>query len=108
MANLVLLAVFQVIIDKLSNFGLAKLGSFLDFKDDVEKLKYTLLIVEAVLKDAEEKQVTKSTVRIWLSKLKVVTFDAEALLVLLSPDDSLLDRRYADEISICFMRWRRL
>ncbi|PON39782.1 hypothetical protein PanWU01x14_302890 [Parasponia andersonii] len=98
MANLVLPTVFQVIIDKLSSFDLEKLGSVLNFKDDVEKLKHILPIVEAILEDAEEKQMTRPTMRIRLSKLKVVALDVEAMLLLLLTDDSLFDRRYANEV----------
>ncbi|PON93740.1 NB-ARC domain containing protein [Trema orientale] len=98
MAELVLSSVFEVITDRLTSFVLDKFGSVWDFNDDVEKLKRTLTMVEAVLEDAEEQQQTRSAVRIWLSKLKDVAYDAEALLLRLSAGNSLLDRKHADDI----------
>ncbi|MCI28143.1 disease resistance protein [Trifolium medium] len=60
---------------------------FLDFfhtKDlDVsllKKLKITLLSLQAVLNDAEEKQFTNSAVKQWLDELTRAVFDADDLL----------------------------
>ena len=95
MAELALSSVVQVIVDKLGSFVVEKFGSLiLDFKDNVEKLQGTLPMVQAVLEDAEEEQATRPAVRIWLSKLKHVAYDAEALLLLLSANNSLLNRKY--------------
>ncbi|PON93751.1 NB-ARC domain, LRR domain containing protein [Trema orientale] len=98
MAELALSAVFQVIFDKLASFGLDKSGSILDFKANVEKLQLTLTRVQALLDDAEEKQVTKQAVRSWLSDLKDLAHDAEALLLGLPADDSLKERIHADKV----------
>ncbi|XP_054820056.1 putative disease resistance RPP13-like protein 1 [Prosopis cineraria] len=42
-------------------------------------LKVTLLMLEVVLNDAEEKQVTNGSVKEWLEELKDAVFDAEDL-----------------------------
>ncbi|PON93742.1 NB-ARC domain containing protein [Trema orientale] len=88
MADLVLSSVFEVIIDKLTSLVLEKFGSFLDLKDKLEKLQGTLPMVQAVLEDAEETRVTKPVVRIWLSKLKDVAYEAEGLLLLYSSENN--------------------
>ncbi|KAB2594930.1 disease resistance protein [Pyrus ussuriensis x Pyrus communis] len=46
----------------------------------LEKLKLTFLALDAVLDDAEEKQIEKPRVKKWLDELKHAVFDAEDLL----------------------------
>jgi len=61
-------------------------GEFIDFvqswKLDVallEKLKITLLSLQAVLHDAEDKQITNPNVKEWLHRLQDAVFEAENL-----------------------------
>ncbi|CAN6566971.1 unnamed protein product [Malus baccata var. baccata] len=74
-------ASIQTLCDKIAS------GEFMDFllrnKLDhslLEKLKLTFLTLDAVLDDAEEKQIQKPRVRKWLDELKHAVFDAEDLL----------------------------
>ncbi|RXH92999.1 hypothetical protein DVH24_013575 [Malus domestica] len=74
-------ASIQTLCDKIAS------GEFMDFlrgkKLDhslLEKLKLTFLTLDAVLDDAEEKQIEKPRVRKWLDELKHAVFDAEDLL----------------------------
>ncbi|PNX86873.1 NBS-LRR resistance protein, partial [Trifolium pratense] len=46
----------------------------------LEKLKLTLLSLQAVLNDAEEKQITNPSVKQWLDNLRDVIFEADDLL----------------------------
>ena len=46
----------------------------------LDELKLTLLTLDAVLNDAEEKQITSATVKEWLEELKDAIYDAEDLL----------------------------
>ncbi|XVF83137.1 hypothetical protein PTKIN_Ptkin16aG0109400 [Pterospermum kingtungense] len=46
----------------------------------LKKLKPTLMSVNAVLDDAENKQITNPSVRSWIDELKDAVYDAEDLL----------------------------
>ena len=49
-------------------------------KDLIDKLKIELLTADAVLSDAEEKQITNPKVKEWLNELKHAAYDADDLL----------------------------
>ncbi|XP_010058597.2 putative disease resistance protein RGA1 [Eucalyptus grandis] len=49
-------------------------------KDDREKLKNTLEMIQKVLADAEQKQTKEEAVRLWLLKLEDFCYDAEDVL----------------------------
>ncbi|XP_030963486.1 putative disease resistance RPP13-like protein 1 [Quercus lobata] len=59
-------------------------GPFKEFfagdKDLIDKLKIELLTADAVLSDAEEKQITNPKVKEWLNELKHAAYDADDLL----------------------------
>ncbi|CAB4317183.1 unnamed protein product [Prunus armeniaca] len=46
----------------------------LNVKEDVEKFTGTLEVIQAVLEDAEQRQVTEASVKIWLDKLKDISY----------------------------------
>nr|KYP41963.1 Putative disease resistance RPP13-like protein 1 [Cajanus cajan] len=71
-------AAVEVLLDRIVSHDL-----FRSKKPDtslLEKLRITLLSVEALLNDAEEKQFTNPPVKKWLHALKQAFFDAEDLL----------------------------
>ena len=44
------------------------------FKEEIDKLGQTLQIIQAVLEDAEERQVKEKALKIWLTELKEVAY----------------------------------
>ncbi|XP_027157272.1 putative disease resistance protein RGA3, partial [Coffea eugenioides] len=80
MADALLGSAVRVLVEKAINLASEQIGLFVGFKKDLEKLKDTLTGIQAVLHDAEKKQVTKDSVKLWLEKLQRMAFDAENLL----------------------------
>ncbi|KAM5554738.1 putative disease resistance protein RGA1 [Rosa sericea] len=80
MADVVLSPALQVIFDRVASPVLQKLADIWDMKDNLQSLQHALVMVQAVLEDAEEQQLTNKAVRLWLSKLKNAAHDADDLL----------------------------
>ncbi|KAJ4723921.1 Disease resistance protein [Melia azedarach] len=72
----------EVLFDRLASRDLlgfvSQLKSGVDL--ELEKWKDTLSLIEAVLSDAEEKQLTDKAVKIWLDNLRDFAYDAEDVL----------------------------
>ncbi|KAL6297254.1 hypothetical protein ACE6H2_005396 [Prunus campanulata] len=51
-----------------------ELKHVLNVKEDVEKFTATVEVIQAVLEDAEQRQVTEASVKIWLDKLKDISY----------------------------------
>ncbi|XP_026400382.1 disease resistance protein RGA2-like [Papaver somniferum] len=60
--------------------NLPQIGMAWGVKDDLEKLKDTLEMIEAVTYDAEKKQANEKAVRLWLKRLRNVVYDADDVL----------------------------
>jgi hypothetical protein len=80
-AGLLLSPFLQVFFERMAS------GDFVDFfrgrklnEGLLRKLKIALLSVNALLEDAEEKQLTKPAVKVWLDELKDAVYDAEHVL----------------------------
>ncbi|KAL5719148.1 hypothetical protein ACHQM5_011969 [Ranunculus cassubicifolius] len=78
---------------------------------ELEKLSETLSTIQAVLVDAEVKQINDKPMRDWLRKLKDAAYDAEDILEeckieVVSPESEIGDRsctgQVSDSISLCF------
>ncbi|CAA3014101.1 disease resistance RGA3 [Olea europaea subsp. europaea] len=69
-----------VIIEKIADPVLRRLADFWKLEDRFKKLQRILPMVQAVIQDAEERQITDKAVRIWLSQLKDAAYKAEDLL----------------------------
>uniref|UniRef100_A0A7N2RD33 Disease resistance protein RGA3 n=1 Tax=Quercus lobata TaxID=97700 RepID=A0A7N2RD33_QUELO len=80
MADAILYGVVQTIIESLGSSTLQPIGSIWGVKDDLEKMKNTVLAIQAVLKDAEEQQVENHQVKHWLMNLRDAVYDADDLL----------------------------
>ncbi|XP_077237363.1 uncharacterized protein LOC143879048 [Tasmannia lanceolata] len=60
--------------------ALQDIKSIWGFGEELDKLESTVTIIEGVVEDAEEKQVSSKAVRKWLGKLKNIAYDADDLL----------------------------
>ncbi|XP_037491101.1 LOW QUALITY PROTEIN: disease resistance protein RGA2-like [Jatropha curcas] len=80
MEEIVLSPLLQVIYDRVASPVLQRLADMWDLKDNLKRLQQSLLMVQAILEDAEEQQVTRKAVRVWLSMVKSAASDAEDLL----------------------------
>ncbi|XP_058184454.1 putative disease resistance protein At3g14460 isoform X2 [Rhododendron vialii] len=58
-----------------------------DFKEDLEKLRERLEMIQALLHDAEKKKITSQTMVVWLKKLKAPICNAENVLDELAYED---------------------
>ncbi|XP_059652592.1 putative disease resistance RPP13-like protein 1 [Cornus florida] len=76
-----LLASIQMLFDRMASREFISFFSKRKFDDGlVHKLKLTLLAIQAVLDDAEDKQITNKNVKDWLDELQHVVYQAEDLL----------------------------
>ncbi|XP_058107274.1 putative disease resistance protein RGA3 [Magnolia sinica] len=67
-------------VDKLNNILLDEVALLVGVTDEIERLSSTLTLIQAVLTDAETRQVKDKAVKIWLERLKDVSYDLDDLL----------------------------
>ncbi|XP_077239487.1 putative disease resistance protein RGA3 [Tasmannia lanceolata] len=72
--------VLDALIVNLKESALEEIKSILGFEEELEKLESTVTLIQGVVEDAEEKQVSSKAVRKWLGKLKNIAYDADDLL----------------------------
>ncbi|CAI0554978.1 unnamed protein product [Linum tenue] len=80
MAEIILIPVAKQILGKATDLASEQFGLLWNFKRELLKLKDTIGTIQAVLRDAEEKQFHSNQVKDWLEKLSEVMYDAEDLL----------------------------
>ncbi|TKY68416.1 putative disease resistance RPP13 protein 1 [Spatholobus suberectus] len=73
-------AFLQVLFDRLASKNVVEVILAGDKGKILKKFQKTLLLLKAVLNDAEDKRVKNEAVRIWLDELKDVAFEAEDIL----------------------------
>ncbi|XP_021813077.1 disease resistance protein RGA2-like [Prunus avium] len=68
----------SMLLDRLASATYEYIGGgvklVLNVKEDVEKFTRTLRVIQAVLEDAEQRQVTDQAVKIWLDELKDISY----------------------------------
>ena len=80
MADALVAASIQIVLEKLVSATTDVIGvAFGGFKE-LEKLKGSVAMIQAVMADAEKKQVQNQDVQLWLKRLEGVAFDADNLL----------------------------
>ncbi|KAH9681543.1 putative disease resistance protein [Citrus sinensis] len=79
-AELFLSAFLQALFEKLMSPQLLKLAGQEGVRAKLKKWEETLKTIEAVLIDAEEKQLSDRAVKLWLDDLRDLAYDAEDIL----------------------------
>ncbi|KAL4605504.1 hypothetical protein ACB092_09G034300 [Castanea dentata] len=80
MAETTLSVVAEEIIGKLISIATEQISLALGFEGELTKLRDSLTTIQAVLADAERRQVSDEYVRLWLRRLKDVAYDADYVL----------------------------
>ncbi|EEF49581.1 putative disease resistance protein RGA3 [Ricinus communis] len=73
-------AAFQIALGHLASPILREFGCRFGIDKDLRKLTRNLSKIQAVLNDAEAKQITDYSVKLWLNELKEVAYDADDVL----------------------------
>ncbi|GLT27102.1 hypothetical protein SLA2020_021290 [Shorea laevis] len=80
MADLILSPVVDTIISKLISATAEQISNAVNWKQELTKLQNKLKMIQAVLKDAEERQVRDPAVKLWLEQLRDVAREADDVL----------------------------
>ncbi|KAF2301109.1 hypothetical protein GH714_020147 [Hevea brasiliensis] len=77
-------AVISMILERLSSFALSGLEQearlVMDVEREIQKLKYNLESIQVVLDDADVRQRKEASVKLWLHRLKDISFDIDDVL----------------------------
>ncbi|XXG41234.1 hypothetical protein AAC387_Pa01g1742 [Persea americana] len=73
-------SLFTSLFDKLTPPFLKSLGFLFGVRGEAEKLKSAFSRIQALLNDAEDRQIREELVRLWLRELKDAAYDAEDIL----------------------------
>ena len=68
------------VLELLGSRALQEISSAWGFKGDLKKIGHRVLVIKAVLIDAEEKQASNKRLRTWLRELKDVLINVENVL----------------------------
>lgn len=73
-------AFVQVLVDNLTSILQGELGLLFGLENKFEKLSSMFSTIQAVLADAEEKQLRDKPIENWLKKLNAATFEVDDIL----------------------------
>ncbi|CAI9114451.1 OLC1v1015177C1 [Oldenlandia corymbosa var. corymbosa] len=76
MADQVLGATVQVVLNSALSFATEKAARIFGFSNDLENLRQSVEMIQAVVADAEERQSRDKAVKLWLRRLGEVTYEA--------------------------------
>ncbi|KAL1829606.1 hypothetical protein ACET3Z_008018 [Daucus carota] len=86
MADIFLSASVTVLFDRLASADLLSLAKQVRIQDELKRWKDTLSRIQVVLADAEEKQFTNRSVRLWLLDLQHFSYDLDDTLDILETE----------------------
>ncbi|KAI5435143.1 putative disease resistance protein RGA1 isoform X1 [Lathyrus oleraceus] len=73
-------ALLGFVLENLSSLLLNEFSTIFGIKSKVEKLSPTLDLIKAVLEDAEQKQITDGSIKVWLQQLKDAVYVLDDIL----------------------------
>ncbi|XP_024038835.1 putative disease resistance RPP13-like protein 1 [Citrus clementina] len=76
----ILTASVDLLVNKLASEGIRLFARQEQIQADLKKWKNMLVMIKAVLDDAEEKKTTDQSVKLWLGELQILAYDVEDLL----------------------------
>ncbi|PWA81329.1 NB-ARC, P-loop containing nucleoside triphosphate hydrolase [Artemisia annua] len=80
MHEVVLSAVLTVVFEKLSSAAVNKIARFKKIHSELKKWENLLLMIQALLTDASQKEVTDEVVKRWLNSLEHLAYDIDDVL----------------------------
>lgn len=102
-------AFLQVLFDRLVSRELLHIAGKIGLRPELQKWGQTLQLIQAVLSDAEEKQLTNGAVKTWLENLQDLAYDLDDMLDAFATEAlrrKLKTQRHSDKvrtlISTCF------
>ncbi|KAG5592462.1 hypothetical protein H5410_042976 [Solanum commersonii] len=73
-------AFLQIVIENITSFIQGELGLLLSFENEFENISSRFSTIQAVLEDAQEKQLKDKAIKNWLQKLNAVAYKVDDLL----------------------------
>lgn len=73
-------AFLQVLLDNLTSLIQGEIGLIMGVNDEMNKLSSTLTTIQAVLQDAEDRQLQDRAVHDWLRKLNDLSYEIDDVL----------------------------
>ncbi|KAA3453949.1 disease resistance protein RGA2-like isoform X1 [Gossypium australe] len=80
------LKIMCVVFEKVASRVLKEITYRCGFNDEIQKLQRPLRMIQAVLEDPEEGQAIGKALKLWLTELKEVAYDADDLLEEFTPE----------------------
>lgn len=80
MADSYVSPVLQIVLDKLTSPIFEKIGDMWNLGDNIQKLQRTLPMVQALLEDLQQQQVSNKFLRLWILNLENVAYTAKGVL----------------------------
>ncbi|KAJ1383723.1 Virus X resistance protein-like, coiled-coil domain [Sesbania bispinosa] len=80
MAEIVLCPLLQAIFERVTCNLLKLVAEACGFEDEVDKLRRALRHIQPLLEDAEQQQASHKALKLWLTELRGVAYDADDLL----------------------------
>ncbi|KAF7811721.1 putative disease resistance protein RGA1 [Senna tora] len=63
-------AILEILLENLNSFARSELATFCGVNGEIKRLTKSLKLIQAVVEDAEQKEITSKPTRIWLQELK--------------------------------------